>query len=179
MSEETTALEVLVESPAINRLLLRHARKSPQDIEALTGIPAGEIAERLTSLLDDPDWRTDLMEEKLLLAEVAMLVDDIRDRMNKSFVEDEGWASMARVQLQALKTLLEQLDKRRKAVDGQLALVSKLQSDMLAEAIRFNNKLTAESIAEKYGIDAEIVYAEWDENFPKAIEILESKTREE
>jgi hypothetical protein len=133
------------------------------------------VAERLEYLLDHTTVRDDLMEEKLLLREVSMLVGDIRERMGRFNVEDEGWASMARVQLQAIKTLLEQVEKRRKAVDGQLAVVNKMQADMFAEAIRINNELTVRAIAEKYGIKEEIVYAEWEDNFPKAIAYLESK----
>lgn len=170
----STELEPLADSPAVNKLLLRHARKSNAEIAQITGIPVEEVAERLSILLDDPGWRNDLMEEKLLLAEVGMLVDDIRTRMSRVSVNDEGWASMARVQLQAIKTLMEQLDKRRKAVDGKLALVTKMQADLLAEAIRFNNKMTAETLAERFGVSEDIVYAEWEENFPKALEILES-----
>lgn len=171
-----TDLEPLQESPALNRLLLKNARKSPSDIAKITGLPEAEVAERLSSLLDNRSWRDDLMEEKLLLAEIAMLMDDIRDRMARFGTEDEGWASMARVQLQAIKTILEQMEKRRKAVNGELSLVSKLQAEMFAEAIRFNNQLTAESLARKYDIEEEIVYAEWEENFPRAIQSLEART---
>jgi hypothetical protein len=173
--KDTTELEELKESPALNKLLLKNARRTPNEIEALTGIPAAEVAERLEYLLDHTTVRDDLMEEKLLLREVSMLVGDIRERMGRFNVEDEGWASMARVQLQAIKTLLEQVEKRRKAVDGQLAVVNKMQADMFAEAIRINNELTVRAIAEKYGIKEEIVYAEWEDNFPKAIAYLESK----
>ncbi len=48
--EKGTALEPLVESAALNKLLLRNARQSPNVIAQKTGIPAEEVAERLEVL---------------------------------------------------------------------------------------------------------------------------------
>jgi hypothetical protein len=176
--EKAKALEPLADSPALNRLLLRNARKSLNEIAATTGMPVAEVAERLSALLDNRSWRDDLMEEKLLLAEVGMLVEDIRERMSRFGVDDEGWASMARVQLQAIKTLLEQVEKRRKAVDGQLSVMTTMQAQMIADAIKLNNELTVEALARKHGLLEEEVYAEWEDNFPRAIEMLEARARD-
>jgi len=177
MTDETsTELVPLAESPALNKLLMKNARKSFKDIEAITGVPATEVAERLSALLDNRSWRDDLMEEKLLLAEVGMLVDDIRERMSNSFVEDEGWASMARVQLQAIKTLMEQMEKRRKAVDGKLSLVTLMQAQLMAEAIKIAQERAVLNIERKYpDLDPEIIYAEFDEALPHAIAFLEAR----
>lgn len=168
-------LEQLQDSPAVTRLLIRNARRSAADIEKMTGIPATEVLERLGNLIIDATWRDDLMEERLILLEMGMLLEDIRTRMSRLDVEDEGWASMARVQLSVMKTLLEQLDKRRKAIDGQLALVSKQQAELIVDAIKLNNEVTAAALAKKFGVDEEVVYAEWEENFPKSIAYLESR----
>jgi hypothetical protein len=185
--EESTALAVieqnaslgvvpLADSPALNKLLMRHARESFNDISAATGIPVGEVAERMVDLLDNKNWRDDLMEEKLLLAEVGMLVNDIRTRMSRRNVEDEGWASMARVQLQAIKTLMEQLDKRRKAVDGKLSLVTMMQAQLMAEAIRIAQERAVLNIQRKYpDMDPDIIYVEFEEALPEAIAFLEAR----
>lgn len=182
--DETQAIEMnaasglapLAESPVLNKMLLKHARKSPAEIEKITGIPADEVAERLMALLDNRSWRDDLMEEKLLLIDVTMLIDDIRERMSRFGVEDEGWASMARVQLQSIKTILEQMDKRRKAVDGQLALVTMMQAQLMAEAIKLAQERAILNIRLKYpDLDTEIIYAEFEEALPLAIEYLEAR----
>lgn len=171
-----TELEPLAESAALNKLLLRNARQSLVVISQKTGIKVEEVAERLTALLDNPSWRDDLMEEKLLLAEVAMLVDDIRDRMSRYNVEDEGWASMARVQLAAIKTMLEQVEKRRKAVNGELAVVTQLQAQLFAEAIKIASERAVLNIERKYpDLDPEIIYAEFDAALPEAIAYLEAR----
>lgn len=175
MTETSAELEPLKESSALNRLLLRNARKSFVEISAITGIPVGEVAERLTHLLDNTDMRDDLYEEKLLLAEVGMLVNDIRERMSRHTVDDEGWASMARVQLQAIKTLMEQLDKRRKAVDGKLATLTLEQAALMASAIKLAQEWAVVNIQKKYpDLDVEIIYAEFEEALPRAVEYLES-----
>lgn len=169
-------LAPLVNSPQVNRLLLRNARKPFTEIAELTGIPVGEVAERLTTLLDSTDMRDDLYEEKLLLAEVGMLVNDIRDRMSRTHVEDEGWASMARVQLQAIKTLMEQLEKRRKAVDGKLSTLTMDQARLMAEAIKIAQERAILEIERKYPeIDPNVIRLEFDEALPGAIEFLEGR----
>lgn len=167
----------LEDSPALNKLLIRHARKSARDIEALTGIPAEEVAERLDRLLDSSSIRDDLMEEKLLLLEVAALVEEIRQRSSRAVVEDEAWASMARVQLAAIKTMLEQVEKRRKALDGRLATLTIEQAQMFAETVRTAHDIMIRALEQKYPeLDVLLIHEEFQEALPKAIEQLENKT---
>lgn len=169
-------LPPLEESKALNKLLLRNARQSPKVIEQKTGIPADEVAERLTALLNNPDWRDDLMEEKLLLAEVAMLVEDIRNRMDRHGMDDEAWASMARVQLASIRTLLEQVEKRRKAIDGQLSVLTLQQAQLFAEAIRIAKERAVLSIQKEYPeLDPERIHAAFEDELPRAIEFLEGQ----
>lgn len=173
-------LAPLVESPALNKMLLKNARKSLADISKLTGIPVDEVSERLTVLTESGSWRDDLQEEKLLLLEVGLLVDDIRTRMGRLSVEDEGWASMARVQLAALKTLMEQVDKRRKAIDGKLALVTLQQASMMVEAFKMARDGAILSLKKKYPeLDEEILYAEFDDALIPAIEYVNSKASDD
>lgn len=174
--DKSTDLETLQDSPALNRLLLKNARKSFDEISKMTGLPVGEVAERLSTLLDNRDWRDDLMEEKLLLAEMGMFMDDVRERMARSMVDDESWASMARVQLAAIKTMLEQLASRRKALNGQLATLTADQARMFADAIKLAHDMTIRALEAKYpDIDTDVIYAEFEEALPQAINYLENK----
>lgn len=174
-SGDPADLEPLLDSPAMNRLLLKNARKSYTQIAEITGLPVGEVAERLEKLLNSTSMRDDLMEEKLLLAEIAMQVEDIRERTSRVGIDDEAWASMQRVQLAATKTMLDQLDKRRKAVDGKLAILTAEQAQEFVNLVRMNNEITAQSLAAKHDIPIEEVYAEWEENLPRAIEAMEAR----
>ena len=175
-SDTDAELSPLAASPALNKLLLRHARKSFNEIAELTGIPPQEVSERLTSLLDDRTWRDDIQEEKLILDDIAGLVDQIRTRMAGANTDDEGWASMARVQLQAFKTMLEQLDKRRKALNGELSLITLQQARLMAEAIKIAQERAVLNIEKKYPeLDSEVIYAEFEEALPKAVAYLEAR----
>lgn len=179
MTDTSTELVPLADSPALNKKLLKNARKSFKEISELTGIPVEEVAERLSTLLDNRSWRDDLMEEKLLLAEVGMLVDDIRERMSRFNVDDEGWASMARVQLTAIKVLMEQMAQRRKDVDGKLSLVTMMQARLMAEAIKIAQERAVLNIERKYpNFDPDIIYAEFEEALPEAIAYLESRAKD-
>lgn len=167
----------LVESKSINRLLLKNARRSAEEIEAITGIPATEVAERLTKLLANPSWRDDLMEEKLVLEEIGILIDEIRDRMSR-WMTDEDWINGAKVQLQAFKIVLDQLTTRRKHVDGQLAVVTKMQAELMAVAIRLATEQSYIDLQKRFGIEYEDAKEVFDANLAKAVEYLEAKADE-
>lgn len=173
--EASQGLVPLEESAALNKLLLRNARQPLSVISKLTGIPVDEVAERLVVLLDNPSWRDDLMEEKLLLREMTMLLEEIRTRMSRTNVDDESWMQGARIQLAVIKTMLEQLAARRKALDGQMSALTLEEARVFAEAIKLNNQLTTQALAAKYDIEVEEVYAVWEENFPRALEMLEGR----
>lgn len=176
VAAEGKELEPLADSPALNRLLLRNARRSPNEIAAMTGIPAEEVAERLSVLLDNRSWRDDLMEEKLLLADAADLMANIRERLDRLGMDDEAWFSGARVQLQVIKVLLEQLADRRKAVDGKLSSLTMEQAQDFAATIKMAHDIMMTALERKYpDLDQEIIYAEWEEALPQAIERLEKK----
>lgn len=173
---EADELEPLEESPALNRLLLRNARKSLKEISEITGIDVREVSERLSILVDNRSWRDDLMEEKLLLAELAMLIEDIRERMSRFNVEDDGWAKMAQVQLQTIKTFLEQIDKRRKAINNQLKVITQAQAELMAAAIRLATERAVFRLEQQFPeLDPEVIYVAFDESMEEAVTMLKKK----
>lgn len=170
----TTELEPLARSVELNRLMMRNARQPLAVIAEKTGIPAAEVAERMAELLTASTWRDDLMEEKLLLADLAMLLEEVRTKMSSAFVDDEGWASMARVQLQTMKVLLEQLDKRRKAVNGELASITEEQGRMVATAFMVAQEMAVERIKREHPeFDADVVRTTLSEVLPLAVAEVE------
>lgn len=171
-----TELEPLISSPEQNRLLLRHARKTLPEIAELTGIDVREVAERLHDLtVVGVNWRDDLIEEKLLLNDLASLLDDIRDKMNKYDVDDEAWASMARAQLNVVKVMLEQLDKRRKAVNGDLAMITEAQGKMIAGAFEVAMEMAVVRIQKEHpDWDHVVIRTTLQDVLPAAFEEVES-----
>lgn len=172
----TTELVPLVSSPAQDKLLMRHARKTIPEIAELTGIPSAEVAERLHELVVvGVNWRDDLIEEKLLLNDLAQLLDDIREKMKGWDVEDEGWASMARTQLAVVKVMLEQLDKRRRAVDGDLAMVTEAQAKMIATAFGVASEMAVAQIQKAHPeFDSELIRTTLEDVLPAAIQEVEN-----
>lgn len=176
-TEEKKELAPLEESPALNRLLIRNARRSAIEIEAITGIPATEVAERLEYLLNNPSVRNDLMEEKLILAEIALVVQDIRDRMDGYVKDDEGFASMARVAIAAAKLQLDQLDKRRKNLTDKLKMVSEFEAGVMMGAVRMAREMAIIEMQERFPeADDEVVYEIIDGSFAKALEHLQENS---
>ncbi len=173
----TGELEELQDSPQLNRLLIRHARKSPAEIEEITGIPAAEVAQRLEVLLNNSSIRNDLMEEKLILAEINLVVEDIRNRMGGYVKEDEGYASMARVAIAAHKLQLDQIDKRRKAIDDKLSLISEREAALMMAAIRMARELAIAKLQIQFPeAEEEIIYDIFEESFDEALKHIEANS---
>lgn len=167
----------LVSSPALNKMLLRHARKSAAEIEEITGIPANEVAERLTALLDSRNWRDDLMEEKLLLQDVAQLIEDIREKLQNTYNSEE-YASLARVLTSNVKLLLDQIEKRRKNIDADLSKVNEAQAKMMAMAIDLAMRKAVLDLRTMYPeLEHETVQNVFEAALPEAIRTIEANQK--
>ncbi len=116
----------------IDRLLIRHARKSPREIEEATGIPANEAIARLNELLDSRDHLTLRRQEVLLVEEMNELFHESRDRMHNA--GDRDFASITNAALRAATQMMQRLDAARKAnvidvdkiTEGQARIFGKL-----------------------------------------------------
>jgi hypothetical protein len=139
----------LVSSPTLDKRLLRMARRSPNEIEAETGIPASEVAERLTRLLDQRNWRDDLLEERLLLTEVGELIYDLRQRMQGA-EDTEAYVALARVLTTNVRTMLDQIERRRKVVDADLSKVTEAQAKLMAMAFSIASEKAELDLRKKY-----------------------------
>ena len=166
----------LVSSPELNRRLIRLARRSPNEIEALTGIPAGEVLERLSTLFDSRTWRDDVQEERLILMEYGDLLEDVKDRLDTAKSE-EGFASIARVAMTGLKDLMDRLEKRRAANNEDMEKVNRAQAALMVEAISLAMERAALELQKRY---PEVEIAEISEVFsealPAVIERIEKST---
>ena len=166
----------LVSSPALNKKLLRNARKSIREIAEETGLPAEEVAERMSNLLAERNWRDDLMEERLLLIEMGQLIEDIRERMREAST-DEDYGSMARAQLSAIKLTMDQITKRRKALDGELASVTMAQARLMGEAIKIAMERAVLTLEQQFPeINGEAVRVAFEDALPGAMAVVDART---
>lgn len=139
----------LVSSPELNRKLIRLGRRSGNEIEALTGIPAAEALERLAVLMDTRTWRTDLQEEALVLMEYGDLLEDVKTRLD-SAKSEEGYASIARVVLTALKDLMTRLEKRRAGNQADMERVNQAQAKLMIDAINLSMEKASFELQKRY-----------------------------
>lgn len=166
----------LVSSPELDRRLLRNARKSPAEIERLTGIPAAEVAERLSILLDQRNWRDDLMEEKLLLVQVQDLIHDLQDRLTTA-EDTEAYVALARVLTTNVKMMLDQIERRRKNVDADLQRVTVAQAQLMADAISIAAERAVLELEKMFpDVPSETVRASFEKGIPEAVKLLEAKS---
>lgn len=136
------------ERNAMDELLLRNARKSPDQIEAATGIPAGQALERLTHLLRSRDWMTERMQEMLLLIEMGDLIDDVKKRLEH--VSEQYYSDTANVALRGYEAISKRMDARRNITEEDMAEITRVQAELYIEAIREMVGDTMEYVAEVY-----------------------------
>lgn len=170
-------VEPLVSSPELDRRLLRNARKSPAEIEKITGIPAAEVAERLSLLLDQRNWRDDLMEEKLLIVQATDLIHDLQSRMTH-VEDDESYASLARVLTSNVKLMLDQIERRRKNIDTDLQRVTIAQAQLMANAISLAAERAVLELEKMFpDVPSETVREAFEQGIPEAVKLLEAKSQ--
>lgn len=127
----------------VDELILKHARKSPEEISALVGgVGAEWVAERRSELLSAKDTLTLAEQEVLLLEELAALKDTMLDMLEhaKTEVFDnggniEGFASVARVTNSIMKDIGTRLDQRKKVVTTDIERITSAQGQLLGSVV--------------------------------------------
>jgi hypothetical protein len=163
----------LVRSPQLDKRLLRMARSSAREIEEATGIPAAEVAERLSVLLDDKLYRDDLVEEKLLLVELSDTIRDLRDRMQGAD-NTEDYVALARVMSTNVKTMLDQIERRRKAIDVDLMKINEAHAKVIAMALEVAAEKAEMQLREEFPeVPRETVHLIFQGAFLDAVTVVE------
>lgn len=133
---------------ALDELLIRHARKSPEEIEEKTGIPAREAMERLGQLLAARDWMTERQEEKLLIQEMGDLIDNTRDRMEHA--SEQYYSDIANVALRGFEAIGKRMDARAAITEMEMAEITRIQAEVYIDTLDKLVQKTIEYIAEVY-----------------------------
>ena len=133
---------------ALDELLLRNARKSPEQIEIVTGVPAHEAMERLTFLLRSRDWMSERMSEMLLMIEMGDLIDDVKKRLAN--VSEQYYSDTANVALRGYEAISKRMDARRSITEEDMAEITRVQAETYIEAIREMVSDAIDYVAEVY-----------------------------
>lgn len=131
---------------AVDELLIRNARKSPEQIEAMTGIPADQAMERLGMLLRSRDWMTEKQEKRLLLIELGDLIEDVKGRLRD--VSEQYYADTANVALRGYEQIGKRLDAQTAITEEEMAEITRVQAEVYIDTLRELVGMVVDYIAE-------------------------------
>lgn len=133
---------------ALDGLLLRNARKSYEELEEMTGLPAAECAERLSFLLRSRDHLTERQEERLLIIEMSDLIDSTRDRLEH--VSEQYYSDTANVALRGYEAIGKRMDARAAITEQEMSEITRVQAEVYIETLNLVVQKTVEYVAEVY-----------------------------
>lgn len=165
---------------AMDELLIANARKSPEQIELVTGIPAQQALERLAYILRARDWMTERQEERLLLIEMGDLIDGVKLRLSN--VSDQYYSDTANVALRGYEAISKRMEARKAVTEEEMSEITRVQAENYIEVLRDIVVDTIEYIAEVYpdmDVDLEnTINAGFQRALPKAYEKMRSRVRD-
>lgn len=165
---------------ALDEMLLRNARKSPEEIEAKTGIPAREAMERIAHLLSARDYMTERMEEKLLILEMGDLIDETRTRMET--VSEQYYSDTANVALRGYEAIGKRMDARAAITEQEMAEITRIQAEVYIETLNRLVSKTVDYIAEVYPeMDTQLeeaIVSGFQKYLPEAYEEIKGRVRD-
>ena len=126
---------------ALDELLIQNARKSPEQIEAATGVPAAEAMERLALILRTRDWMSERMEERLLMIEMGDLIDDVKKRLAN--VSEQYYSDTANVALRGYEAISKRMDARRSITEEDMAEITRVYQHYLTRGWDWANSVSA------------------------------------
>lgn len=179
LAQEKRAADRKVRS-GLDELLIRYARKSPDEIEELTGIPAEQAMERLGQITRARDWMTERMEERLLIMELADLIDDVKRRL--ADVSEQYYSDTANVALRGYEAIGKRMDARMAVTEMEMAEITRVQAEIYIETLNETVQRTVEYVAEVYpdmdaGLENAIV-AGFQRTLPAAYEKIRGRIRD-
>lgn len=120
---------------AVDRVLLKNARKSPNYISEVVlkgALTPEQVAERISSLLKDDDWLSIRQQELLLLTEVNDLKDLALDRLEST--DDRNFAGMVNAVKGLMKMIQETLDSRKRTVQIDVDRITEANARKFGQA---------------------------------------------
>lgn len=178
-AQERRAAERKMRS-ALDELLIRNARKSPEEIEEITGVPAEQAMERLGELLRARDWMTERQEEKLLILEMSDLIDDTKKRLE--YVSEQYYSDTANVALRGYEAIGKRMDARAAISEAEMQEITRLQAEVYIDTLNKTVQKTIEYIAQVYpDMDPkleEAIIAGFQRTLPEAYEEIKGRIRD-
>lgn len=173
-------LQERAERNAVDELLIKNARKSPEQIEQATGIPAQQAMERLAHILRARDWMSERMEERLLLIEMGDLIDGVKKRLDHA--SEQYYADTANVALRGYEAISKRMDARRNITEEDMAEITRVQAEGYIDVLNELGTDVAEYLGEVFpdlGVELhDAVVAAFQRALPRAYAKVRAKIRE-
>jgi hypothetical protein len=161
----------------IDAKILKNARKSITELAELTGLSPNEVAEKRSNLLDSTNSLTDRQEEKLLLIDLAELIDDAKKQLEHAEDVTE-YSSMFKSVLTGYRLVADRLDARRKSVDDDINRISSIQARMWGEAIKLAQEKSKFELQRLFpDVDEYIIDAIFEDSLTLAVKEIETNVR--
>ena len=151
----------------IDRLILKNARQSLDDIAQLTGMEPADVAMRLETILRSRDYLTDRQEERLLILEMGDLIDDMRGRMEGA--HDDNYADIANVTLRGYEAIAKRLDARRKLAELDISEITRAQGELFLSIVLEAVNIVASELEETHPDASWDIRAEIEASFARAL----------
>jgi hypothetical protein len=165
---------------ALDELLIANARKSPEQIELATGIPAQQALERLAYILRARDWMTERQEERLLLIEMGDLVAKIKDRLANA--SEQYFSDTANAAMRGYEAIAKRMEMRKAVTEEEMSEITRVQAEVYIEVLREVVTSTMDYIAEVYpemDVDLEAaINSGFQRALPVAFEKIRSHARD-
>jgi hypothetical protein len=165
---------------AMDELLIANARKSPEQIETTTGIPAKQAMERLAYILRARDWMTERQEERLLIIEMGDLIDGVKKRLANA--SEQYYSDTANVALRGYEAISKRMEMRKNITEEEMSEITRVQAEVYIEVLRDLVASTIEYIAEVYpDMDADLenaINAGFQRFLPETYDKIRSRVRD-
>lgn len=165
---------------ALDELLLANARKSPDEIELATGVPAAQAVERLTFLLRARDWMSERAEERLLIIELGNLIEGVKKRLEN--VSEQYYSDTANVALRGYEAIGKRMDTRLAITEMEMSEITRVQAEVYIETLNELVQETIQYISEVYPeMDLELertIISGFQRNLQTAYDKIRSRIRD-
>lgn len=165
---------------ALDEMLIKNARKSPEQIESATGIPAAQAMERLAHILRARDWMSERMEERLLLIEMGDLIDGVKVRLEHA--SEQYYADTANVALRGYEAISKRMDARRNITEEDMAEITRVQAEAYIDVLNETVADVAEYLTEVFpdlGVELhDATVAGFQRALPKAHKKIRERVRD-
>jgi hypothetical protein len=145
----------------VDRFLVRnYGRKSPAELEVVTGVPALEVAQRLERVLGERDFLGDVGRVSVLLARLDGLVAEVEERLPG--LSDRNLAPAVNAAAGALGRQLRVLEGWRDDVSRDLEVVNGVYARELVGIVERAFERLLGRLEERFGVSGDDLRVEFE-----------------